>query len=143
MCFLEEPLTLQGDTFLPKIHLATMEQAQLEVLNERNQDARLTILLSKRTDSLSLNVLFPETFKNKIQIEDEQAIDSITIWLPSFQYDSLKLAVGENNRYINTILFRNLTEKEKLDIFTVTEAIQKDIMRQGKKTYLKFSWPID
>ncbi|HEY9559903.1 MAG TPA: Ig-like domain-containing protein, partial [Anseongella sp.] len=54
--FLEEPLTLQGDTLLPKIHLATMEQAQLEVLNERNQDARLTILLSKRTDSLSLNV---------------------------------------------------------------------------------------
>src|SRR3546814_4213269 len=40
--FLEEPLTLQGDTLLPKIHLATMEQAQLEVLNERNQDARLT-----------------------------------------------------------------------------------------------------
>ncbi|QEC51587.1 polysaccharide lyase family 4-like protein [Anseongella ginsenosidimutans] len=143
LAFLPEPLALSSDTLLPRVYLATMQQEDLQILNDRNQDARLTLLLNKKTDSLSLEVLSPENFKGKLLMEEDMATDSVVLWLPTPAYDSVKLAVGENNRYIDTILFRNFSTKEKLESFGVTDNIIQNTLPPGEDPELTFSRPVN
>lgn len=143
IAFLQDPLVLGADTLLQTIYLATMEGKDLEILNDRNQDARLTLLLNKKTDSLQLEVISPEQFRGKLLTEEDMATDSVVIWLPDFSYDSVKLAVGENNRYIDTIIFRNFNKKEELDPYGITDNIQQDMLPPGQHPELTFSRPVD
>ncbi len=141
--FLQEPLLLQSDTTLSTIHLAYMQQKELQILNDRNQDARLTLLLNKKTDSLDLQIISPEQFKGKLLTEKDLVTDSVVIWLPSPVYDSVELAVGENGRYIDTILFRNFSSREQLDPYTITDNIQKNTLPPGENPVLTFGRPIN
>lgn len=141
--FLQEPLVVTKDTVVNTLFLARLQQQQLEVLNDRNQDARLTLLLNKKSEDLDIQVLFPPAFKDKIIREEDEATDSVVLWLPSPVYDSVKVAVGENGRYIDTILFRNFNPKEKLEPFEITDELAQGALKPGTDPVLVFSRPVN
>ncbi|KHJ37131.1 hypothetical protein PBAC_26660 [Pedobacter glucosidilyticus] len=107
IAFLGNPLTLNKDTANIVLKLFKEVSEKFRVLDKKiESDGRITLIFNKAIKKPSIRFL-DNTIKNPI-ISYSKNADTTLIWLREITFDSLKLAVSENNKVLDTIkLTRN------------------------------------
>lgn len=139
--FLDKPIELQKDSTSLNFTIARQIPRKLRVRENKYYEGRIMVKLNYPDDSVKFNVLFPEDFKNKINIEKATA-DSLSLWLPSTKFDSIKIELTKQGKAFDTILVRNFNYDPKMAPIKITDNLKSDLLKPGDTFNLIFSRPL-
>lgn len=142
LAFRDQPIRLKKDTSGIRLTMARIEEQETEILEEKALDEKISLLLNKKPENIGSEIIFPENFRGKEQIELGKQNDSVFLWLPSPTYDSVRVAISEGETVTDTLLFRNFRPKKEIPPHGITDDLTGKLLKPGKHPVLTFSRPV-
>jgi len=116
-------------------------------LKERKiiENGTIKLFFNKGIKKDYLDVIYPkDSIIHKIIFNYNQKRDSITIWIKNIQkLDSIKISLKEEDKKIDTLIFRRNSNKEIKQPIIITDNIINNLLKPYENYKIKTNIPID
>lgn len=129
IAFLKKTITVDKDTSGIKLTLFKQVPEKFRVAEKRfNQDGKIVLVFNRKLQKPAIKVLYPPALDNQKLVEFGRLKDTAFVYMQSMDFDSLSLAINDNNKALDTIPMAKL-RKEK---FERTGAFTYNVNRDNK-----------
>lgn len=143
IAFLNNPIHLKKDTAGINLYLFKEKNDKLKILNKKIVGGLLKIVLNQSIDSLDFKLLSPIITGKTYYVEKRSPGDSVLMWMPSANLDSVKIGVLENGKTILKFTQNNYVKTVKEKKFVITDNIKNGLKSPAKPLTITMGEPID
>ena len=143
IAFLNQPIHLKKDTSGINIYLFKEKNDKLKILNKKIVGGLLKIVLNQSIDSLDFKLLSPVIKGQAYYVEKRPAGDSVLMWMPSANLDSVKIGIIENGKTVLKFTQNNYVKTLKEKRFLITDNIKNGLKSPAKPLTITMGEPID
>lgn len=123
--FLTDSLVLDGDTSGVQLEVFKQDAQNFNTTERKiENDGRMSFSFNQQLTDPSLLILDNKALDSNKIVEFSAAGDSASMWLPDMTFDSLTVAVAENGKNLDTVIFR----KNKRDTYSKTVNVTDNIV---------------
>lgn len=128
IAFSSKTIVLTKDT--SNIRLALFQQIpdKFRVEKKFGTDGVLSLIFNKRLANPSVKILYPPALNDQKIVELNKTKDTSTVYMRNMDWDSLSVAVLDNNKIIDTVYQR----KQRKESFTRTLGLRYNLNRDGR-----------
>ncbi|POY37156.1 hypothetical protein C3K47_08855 [Solitalea longa] len=139
--FMNKSVNLQKDTTNLNFTLAKQIPRKTRVTESKYFEGKILVKYNRKDDSINYNVLYPEEFKNNILV-DKASLDSVSLWLPTTNFDSTQIQLQKNGKPFDTVLIRNFIKEPKMATLKISDNLKSQLIKPGDTVKLNFSRPL-
>lgn len=141
--FLIDSIKLTKDTANLKLQVFQEVPEDLRITDRKiENDGRITIVFNRPAEKPEVRVIDPPALDAKKATEFALKSDSALIWIPEMTFDSLKVAVAENGKNIDTVLLRRNKRDTYNRTISIVESIPNGRLKPGTDLVLTTSTPV-
>jgi hypothetical protein len=122
VAFIKDTINLTTDTSNIQLNLFVQEPENFRFIERRfDKDGKILMTFNRRLINPSINIISPAALNNQKIVEFGARKDSALVYMRNMDFDSLKLAIAENNKPIDTLVLRknrkeNFQKDVKIDL---------------------------
>ncbi|MFD0795334.1 Ig-like domain-containing domain [Mucilaginibacter litoreus] len=129
IAFSNKPIVLNKDTSNIKLSLFKQIPDNFRVTEKKfNNDGTISIVFNRRLEKPSLKILYPPNLDNQKIVEYNKTLDSGKVYMRNMDFDSLSVAILENNKPLDTIYQR----KGRKESFVRNLVFKYNLNRDGR-----------
>lgn len=141
--FLKDSIVLNKNVSGIQLEIFKEVPPSFSVLDKKiENDGRITLAFNKSLLNPAIQIIEPASLDSKKTIEFTSKKDSALIWLPELTFDSLKVAVSDDLKRLDTVTLR----RDKRDVYKKAVSISDNIssakLKPRTDVSLTFSSPI-
>jgi len=107
IAFLKKPIHLYSDTSGIQLTLFKQEPEKFRVVEKKfDPDGKMFLKFNKRLFEPGIKILYPPDLDNQKLVEFSKTKDTATVYVKSFDFDSVSVAVTEKNKALDTVYLR-------------------------------------
>ncbi len=141
IAFINNVIHLKKDTSGINLHLFLENDTSLKVLKKNLKDGLLKVLFTQPSDSLEFTPK-PEMKSKEYIIENHGRGDTVFVWLPDPNQDSVVLLIKRKNHNPIELVQQNFNKPKKITPFTTEDNIKQDILTPNIPLEITFSRPV-
>jgi len=104
IAFLKKPIRLYSDTSDIKLSLFQQDPQKFRMVeNKFEQDGKLLMVFNKKLINPSIKVIYPPALDNLKIVEFSKTNDTARLYMKNMDFDSLRVAIIENGKPIDSI----------------------------------------
>ncbi|MBE7175702.1 MAG: Ig-like domain-containing protein [Mucilaginibacter polytrichastri] len=131
IAFDPKPIDLKKDTTGIKLDLFLQEPEKFRVLQKRiDKDGKLFFTFNKPVPNGTIRILTPPDLDQGKTVDFGTKKDTALVYLKSMNFDSLNVAILQNNRPLDTVMVR----RNKNDKYTRTQSLTFNLVDDKLKT---------
>lgn len=142
--FIKEPVLL--DKNLTDINLLVFKElaASFRILDRKlNDDGSISMSFNKKLIKPSISIVDPKALDDAKKVRWNKSNDSVKVWLNNLEFDSVKLAISDENQPLETVKFT----RAKRDTYTrnvqAGDNIEGGLLNPNRDLKLHFNFPIE
>ncbi|MFD1258976.1 Ig-like domain-containing protein [Mucilaginibacter terrae] len=145
IAFLKQPVKLQNDVTGIELNLFKQVPDKFRVSSKRfDSDGKVTLIFNKPLTSPSIKINYPSTSDEQKFVDFSKTRDTALIYLKNMDFDSLSVAIADQNKFIDTVALR----KGKNESFKRNLGISYNInidnkLRPGADLLLTANFPLE
>lgn len=143
IAFLNKPIHLIKDTTGIVLYLFKENNEKLKVLNKKIAGGIFKLLLNEPIDSLDFKLLSPAIPGKKYFVEKRIQGDSVLIWLPRSDLDSVKAGIYKNGKLLLQVSQNNYVKGKKDHKFIILDNLINGLKTPARPYELTMAEPID
>ncbi|MDB4922224.1 Ig-like domain-containing protein [Mucilaginibacter sp.] len=128
IAFNKKVIHLTTDTSNIQLNLFKQAPSKLRIVGGFDPDGKMTFIFNKRLDKPSLKVIYPPDFDKYKIVDITKTKDTATLYMRNMGFDSIRIAVLDNNKPLDTIA----KKKGKKETFQRTFALSYNISGDGR-----------
>jgi hypothetical protein len=143
IAFLKNPLVV--DKNIDSIHLSVFKEdaSIFRTLDKRlNPDGSIFMSFNQPLKTGDLSVIFPPNVDQGKQFQFSKNKDSVTLWLNDLSFDSVKIAVRNNGKPLDTVKFSRSKRETYTRTVNFTDNLEGGSLNPYKDLSLAFNFPI-
>lgn len=144
LAYLKDSIVLSKE--LNNINLALFkEEAQTfrTIDSKLNQDGSINMIFNKKLTKPSLTILDQKSIDDSKIVKFSNTKDSVRMWLQDLSFDSLQIAIKDENKTLDTVKIR----RDKKDTYTrnliITDNTESSELNPFRSLNLYFNMPIE
>ncbi len=144
VAFLRDSIVLSQNMADIRLELFQEEPSRFRMLENRLiSDGHFLFRFNKRLRNPSIQLIDEPTLNSRKTTEFNAKGDSALMWLPEITFDSLRVAIHENNVSLDTVIFRRSKKDTYNQVLSISDnLISNGKVRQNKPLALTFSAPV-
>lgn len=143
IAFLADAINLNKDTDGIVLNLFSEIPKTLRLVDRKIEaDGKISAFFNKPINNPSITFIDNKEIKNEI-LEFSPKGDSLSLWLRTLEFDSLKIAINENNIALDTIIYRRGKKDTYQKNISFSNNLTSSKIRPGNFLELKFNSPIN
>lgn len=143
IAFLNKPIHLVKDTTGIVLNLFKENNDKLKVLNRKITGGIFKVILNEPIDSLDFKLISPVIAGKKYYVEKRIQGDSVLIWLPRADLDSVKAAIYKNGKQVLQVSQNNYVKGRKDRKFIISDNLVNGLKTPARPYELTMSEPLD
>jgi hypothetical protein len=142
--FIKEPLVLNENKKEVNLQIFKEEAKLFRVIDRKlNDDGSIFISLNKPLKKPSLTVVEPKALDAGKLVKFNTTNDSIRVWLKDMSFDSLKVAILDSGKPLDTVRFsRGKKDTYKRNLIA-TDNLEGNLLNPNKPLRLTFNLPVE
>lgn len=117
VAFIKEPIVLNKNVDTVKLAVFKELPGTFRILdNKFNTDGSMTFIFNQQLIKPDVSVVFPKIVNENKIVRFSKNNDSLTIWLKDLSFDSVKIAIHNDQKPLDTVTFT----RDKKDTYTRT-----------------------
>ena len=141
--FLNQPIHLKKDTSGINLYLFKEKNDKLKILNKKIAGGLLKIVLNQSIDSLEFKLLTPIITGKGYYVEKRSPGDSVLMWMPSANLDSVKIGILQNGKTVLKFTQNNYVKTVKEKKIVITDNIKNGLKSPARPLTITMGEPID
>lgn len=141
--FIKEPFVL--DKNIDSIRLSVFKEIASEFrVNDRklNADGSISLAFNKKLSKPDLTVIFPPTVDQGKQFQFNKTKDSVNLWLSDLSFDSVKIAIKDDGKILDTVKFSRSKRDTYNRVVTASDNLEGGTLNPNKDLTISFNFPI-
>jgi hypothetical protein len=145
IAFLKKPIKVDKDTSAIQLKLFKQTPENFRITEKKfNPDGKIVMVFNKQLRNPSLKVLYPPALNNQKLVEFSPTKDSAYVYMRTMDFDSLSIAIAENNKPVDTIPMLKLKKETFQRNMTFTYNIDRDSkLKPGSDVVITASLPVE
>jgi len=145
IAFLKQPIKLQNDVTGVELNLFKQIPDKFRVSSKRfDNDGKVTLIFNKPLINPSIKINYPAVSNEQKFVDFSKTRDTALIYLKNMDFDSLSVAIADQNKFIDTVSLR----KGKNESFKRNIGISYNInidnkLRPGTDLLMTANFPIE
>ncbi len=142
--FMKDSVVLTGNIDKMDMQIFQEDPTLLRVLDRKlNNDGSITVVLNKKLIAPSVTIPDPAPLDAKKLIKWNKNNDSLKVWLNDMNFDSVKLAISDTGKLIQTINFTRGKKETYTRTINETDNLEGKLLNPNKPLKLNFNFPIE
>jgi hypothetical protein len=142
--FLKKPINLKSDTQNIKLNLFKQFPEKFRVAEKRFDVAgNLLLLFNKALQKPSVKIIYPEDVDKQKFVEFSKTRDTASIFFKYMNFDSVRVAIYDNNKPIDTVYQLKQRKETYSRIFAFKYNISNDKLKPGNDLKIATNLPIE
>ncbi len=141
--FVKEPILL--DKNVDSLHLSVFKElaTDFRILDRKlNTDGSISLSFNQKLKSPDLTVIFPTSVDKEKQFQFNKSKDSVNIWLNDLSFDSVKIAIKDNGKILDTTKFSR-SKRETYDrVVNISDNLEGGTLNPFKDLAITFNFPL-
>ena len=143
VAFIEKPIILRKDTSGIKLQLFKEEPTAFRLLDRKIENTgRIIYTFNQKLDTPSLQILSPAELNDNKIVEFSRNGDTALLWTKDLTFDSIKVAILNNGRPLDTTLIRRSKRDDYKQTIGIEDNIPTGRVKPGTDVVLTFSAPV-
>ncbi|WP_343530784.1 Ig-like domain-containing domain [Pedobacter sp.] len=141
--FIKEPFLL--DKNLDSLHLSIFKELapQFRILDRKlNADGSITMNFNQKLKKPDLSVTFPSAVDQGKLLQFNKTKDSVTLWLNDLSFDSVKIAVKDDGKILDTVKFTRAKRDTYNRVVNIYDNLDGNSLNPFKDLTITFNFPI-
>ena len=141
--FVKNPLVL--DKNIDSIHLSVFKEVakNFRVMDSKlNADGSISMSFNKPLKSPDLTVISPSNIDQGKQFQFNKTKDSVSLWLNDLSFDSIKVAIKDQGKTLDTIKFSRSKRDTYNRIVSISDNLESGNLNPFKDLVISFNLPI-
>lgn len=141
--FIKEPFLL--DKNLDSLHLSIFKELapQFRILDRKlNADGSITMNFNQKLKKPDLSVTFPSAVDQGKLLQFNKTKDSVTLWLNDLSFDSVKIAVKDDGKILDTVKFTRAKRDTYNRVVNISDNLDGNSLNPFKDLTITFNFPI-
>lgn len=106
IAFLRKPIHLDKDTSNIKLTLFKQVPEKFRLSEKKfTTDGKIQMVFNKRLENPSLKIIYPAALDNQKIVDISKTKDSATVYMRNMDFDSLRVAILDNAKALDTVYF--------------------------------------
>jgi hypothetical protein len=144
IAFLKKPIHLYSDTSDIQLTLFQEEAAKFRpVVKKFDDDGKILMIFNKPLQNPSLKIIYPKDFDNQKLVEFTKTRDTAYLWSKNMDFDSLRVAILNNNKPIDSISFEKGRKEPFKTLFTYSFNLTNGYLKPTNDLVMTTNFPID
>ncbi len=142
--FSSKNIVLKHDTSGIKLRLFKQVPVNFRFIDHRfDADGKIILTFNRRLEKPSVNIITPAALNNEKLVEFTPTHDTAYIYMRNMDFDSLKIAVSDNNKPLDTTkLTKGRKETFQHNLTVVTNADMGNILKPGINLEIMANTPL-
>lgn len=143
--FIKAPLILDKSN-LDSINLQIFKElaVKFRVTDKKlNNDGSITMVFNQQLKKPQLTVTEPESTDLNKKVQFNKTNDSVKVWLADLSFDSVKIAIKDEGKLLETERFTRGKKDTYIRNIQVTDNLESNSLNPYKPLQLRFNLPID
>ncbi len=143
--FLKKPIHLYSDTSDIQMTLFRQDPPKFRVTEKRfDENGRFMIVFNKRLDNPSLKIVYPPALDNQKIVEITKTRDTAFLYSRNMDFDSLRVAILDNGKPIDSISHEKQRKEAFKQIFTYSFNLSSGyLLKPNNNLEITTNYPID
>jgi hypothetical protein len=145
IAFLKQPVKLQNDVTGIELNLFKQVPDKFRVSSKRfDADGKITLIFNKPLTNPSIKVNYPAAANEQKFVDFSKTRDTALVYLRNMDFDSLSLAIADQNKFIDTIALRKgKNESFKRNIGVSYNINVDNKLRPGTDLLMTANFPLE
>ena len=141
--FIKEPFVL--DKNIDSLRLTVFKEIASEFRvndSKLNADGSISLAFNKKLNNPDLTVIFPPTVDQGKQFQFNKTKDSVNLWLADLSFDSVKIAIKDDGKALDTVKFSRSKRDTYNRVVTASDNLEGGTLNPNKDLTIGFNFPI-
>jgi hypothetical protein len=145
IAFLKKPIHLTSDTSKIELNLFKQLPEKFRLTEKRfDTDGKMVFVFNKALDHPAVKVLYPADIDKQKSVEFSKTKDTASIYLRNMSFDSVRVAIYDNNKPIDTISLLKGKKETFQRILTFQYNLNSNnLLKPGNELRMTASLPIE
>lgn len=141
--FIKEPFLLDKNINSLRLNVFKEVATDFRTIDRKlNPDGSISLSFNKKLDQPDLTVLFPPAVDQGKQFQFNKNKDSASLWLGDLSFDSVKIAVKDNGKILDTVKFSRSKRDTYTRVVNMTDNLEGGALNPFKDLTIGFNFPI-
>ena len=144
IAFPSKIINLQNDTAGVQLRLFKQVPAKFRLISPKfDADGKISLIFNKPLEKPSVHIILPKALDESKYVQISKTKDTALVYMKNMDFDSLKIAVYENNKPIDTVTLRKgRRETFTKNIYIQTTADVGNLLKPGTDLGINIGMPI-
>lgn len=141
--FIKNPLTL--DKNIDSLHLSIFKELapEFRTLDRKlNPDGSIFLSFNQQLKKPDLTVIFPSKVDQEKQFQFSKNKDSVNLWLNDLSFDSVKIAIKDDGKTLDTIKFSRSKRDTYNRVVNISDNLDGNSLNPFKDLSITFNFPL-
>lgn len=144
IAFLKKPINLTADTSNVKLNLFKQFPEKFRFSEKRfDSDGKMLFVFNKALLNPSIKIIYPADINNQKYVDFSKTKDTASVYVKYMNFDSIRVAVYDNNKPIDTTYLLKGKKESFVRIFSFKYNISNDKLKPGNDLKITSNLPIE
>jgi uncharacterized protein (DUF2141 family) len=142
--FLKEPIALTGNIDSIKLTVFKELATVFRIIDRKlNNDGSITMNFNQNLRKPEIKVIDPVAIDQQKYVKFNKTNDSVKVWLSDLGFDSIKVAIYDEGKGLDTLKFTRGKKDTYIRNVTVADNLEGTMLNPNKDLRLHFNFPIE
>jgi len=142
--FLEAPLVLDSNLRNVNLQIFKEDATLFRVVDRKlNDDGSMFMSMNQKLKKPSVKIIDPENLDKDKLVKFNATNDSLKIWLKDMSFDSVKVAVLDSGKALDTLKFTRGKKDSYKRTLIATDNLEGNLLNPNKPLKLTFNLPVE
>jgi hypothetical protein len=144
IAFSKKVIHLTKDSSDIQLNLFKQTPTKFRVIHSFDPDGKISFIFNRKLDNPSLKIVYPPDFDKYKVVDISKTRDTAILYMRNMDFDSIRVAIFDNNKPLDTIARRKGRKESFQRTFSVNYNITGDgRLRPGTNLLIKGLYPIE
>ncbi|WP_240775157.1 Ig-like domain-containing domain [Pedobacter xixiisoli] len=141
--FVKEPFLLEKNIDSVRLNVFKEIASDFKVTDRKlNADGSISLSFNKKLNTPDLTVLFPPSVDQGKIFQFNKTKDSANLWLGDLSFDSVKIAVKDDGKILDTVKFSRSKRDTYTRVINIVDNLEGGTLNPFKDLSITFNFPI-